>query len=66
MYTSLLLLAWGAFCQRPTVPGIVVVILTTLLLFLTARADEKECQDYFGETYQSYKQKTWAFVPFVY
>jgi protein-S-isoprenylcysteine O-methyltransferase Ste14 len=66
MYTSLLLLAWGAFCQRPTVPGIIVVTLTTLLLFLTARADERECQKYFGETYQSYKQKTWAFVPFVY
>ena len=66
MYTSLLLLAWGAFCQKPTVPGIVVVVLTTLFLFLTARADERECQMYFGETYQSYKQKTWAFVPFVY
>lgn len=66
MYTSLLLLAWGAFCQKPTVPGIGVVVLTTLFLFLTARADERECLEYFGETYQSYKQKTWAFVPFVY
>ena len=66
MYTSLLLLAWGAFCQRPTAPSIVIVVLTTIFLFLTARTDEKECLDYFGDTYQSYKEKTWAFVPYVY
>lgn len=66
MYSSLLLLAWGAFCQRPTAPSIVIVVLTTTFLFLTARADEKECLDYFGDAYLSFKKTTWAFVPYVY
>ncbi len=66
MYASLLLLAWGAFWQRPTDPGILVVSITTISLFLTARADERECLVHFGSTYARYKEKTWAFLPWIY
>lgn len=66
MYASLLLLAWGAYWQRPTLAGIPIAFLTTGFLFLTAHADERECQAYFGTPYDSYKKRSWAFLPFVY
>ena len=66
MYASLLALAWGAYFQAPSVPGTVVVVLTTLFLLLTAKSDERECLAYFGETYATYMQKTRGFIPHVY
>lgn len=66
MYASLLLLAWGAFFQRPTPFGIPVLLLTSLFLALTARADESECLAYFGAAYADYKERTWALIPWLY
>ena len=66
MYASLLFLAWGAFWQRPTTPGILVLVFTTISLLLTAHADERECLAYFGDAYTAYRQRTWAFVPWMY
>ena len=66
MYASLALLAWGAYWQRPTWPGLGIASLTTLFLILTARADERECRAYFGDAYVSYQAKTWAFIPWVF
>ncbi len=66
MYASLLLLAWGAFWQRPTDLGILVLAITTICLLLTARADERECLAHFGSSYATYKEKTWAFFPWIY
>lgn len=66
MYLSLLFLAWGAFWQRPTIPGSVILVSTSIFLFLTARADERECHAYFGVSYDEYRKRTWAFLPGLY
>jgi protein-S-isoprenylcysteine O-methyltransferase Ste14 len=36
-----------------------------LFLTLTAKIEEKENKQYFGEAYQNYIQKTKMFIPFV-
>jgi protein-S-isoprenylcysteine O-methyltransferase Ste14 len=59
LYSSLLLLAWGVFFKAPGWAG------AALALFFTARADEAECNAYFGEAYRDYMQHTKRFVPFV-
>lgn len=66
MYLSLLLLAWGAFFQRPTIYGGIILAATSIFLLLTARADERECSAYFGAPYEDYRQRTWAFLPWLY
>jgi protein-S-isoprenylcysteine O-methyltransferase Ste14 len=66
LYSSLLLLAWGIFFKFPSWPGIALVALATLFLFLTAHADETECTRFFGPDYQQYMQKTRRFIPFLF
>lgn len=66
MYSSLLFLTWGLFARWPTVPGGVLALVVTVLLGLTARADERECQAYFGWSYRYYQKATWAFIPLIY
>lgn len=65
MYLALLLLGAGLFLQRPTSIGIIILFLVTLLLILTAKADERECVKYFGESYVKYMSNTKMFIPFL-
>ena len=65
LYSSLLFLTWGIFLKNTTVETFIVSCVSTLFLFLTAKADEKECVQYFGEQYVEYMKRTKRFVPFV-
>ncbi|WP_153130243.1 methyltransferase family protein [Dechloromonas hortensis] len=66
MYTSLLALAWGAYFQAPSWPGTALAALASLLLLLTAKADENECLAYFGQPYADYMQRTRRFIPYLF
>jgi len=66
LYSSLLLLAWGIFFKAPSLPGIMTVLVATAFLVATARADEAECIQFFGNEYQQYMQKTKRFIPFLF
>jgi protein-S-isoprenylcysteine O-methyltransferase Ste14 len=66
LYSSLLLLAWGIFFKLPSFLGVILVLAASIFLFLTARADEAECLQYFGSLYQDYMQKTRRFIPFLF
>ncbi len=65
MYATLLFLAWAAYLKQFSWIGTVLVITTSILLFLTAKRDEEECLQHFGAAYQAYMQKTKRFIPFV-
>lgn len=66
MYASLISLTWGTALKMPELPVILVASLCSFLFYLTARMDEKECLSFFGEDYQSYKNRSKMFVPFVF
>jgi len=66
LYSSLLLLAWGIFFKSPSWSGGVLVIVTTISLALTAKADEAECAKFFGTAYQDYMKTTRMFIPFLF
>ena len=63
MYASLLCLAWGAFFKRPMTGSLVLGILASLFLYLTARVEEKENIARFGEPYRAYMSRTRMFLP---
>ncbi len=65
LYGSLLLLAWGIFLKQVTVVTVPLVVIATAFLWLTARADERECLDYFGGEYAEYMKTTKMFIPFI-
>jgi protein-S-isoprenylcysteine O-methyltransferase Ste14 len=66
LYASLLLLAWGIFFKRPSAAGAVLAVGATLLLILTAKADEAECEHVFGQAYRIYRRGSRMFIPYVF
>jgi protein-S-isoprenylcysteine O-methyltransferase Ste14 len=65
LYSSLLLLAWGAFFKSPSWIGGILAGAASLFLVFTARADEAECIRFFGADYREYMQHTKMFVPYL-
>jgi len=66
LYSSLLFLAWGAFLKDFSLPGLVLVLLVSFFLLLTAKKDESECLRHFGNAYQTYMLGTKRFIPFLF
>jgi protein-S-isoprenylcysteine O-methyltransferase Ste14 len=66
LYASLIFLAWGAFLKHVAWPGLLLVLAATFFLFLTAKKDETECLQYFGDAYQTYMRRTKMFIPYLY
>lgn len=63
LYASLLLLAWGVACKQPNGVSLVLAVLASLALWLTAKRDEAECLAQFGEAYRDYMQRSRMFIP---
>ena len=66
LYSSLLFLAWGIFFKLPSLTGTALVSVTTAFLFATAKTDEAESIQYFGNEYQEYMKHTKMFIPKVF
>jgi len=64
LYSSLLLLTWGIYFKEFSGPGFLLAVAATGFLLLTAKADESECIQFFGEPYVTYMQTTKMFIPF--
>ncbi|MDM0018461.1 methyltransferase family protein [Variovorax saccharolyticus] len=65
MYTALICLAWGVFLQRFTWLGLLLVVASTGLIFVTAQREEEECIAHFGDAYRDYMRRTRRFVPYL-
>ena len=66
LYASLLLLAWGVACKQPNSLSLVLALLASLALWLTAKRDEAECRQQFGEAYCDYMQRSKMFIPWLF
>lgn len=64
-YSSLLFLAWGIFFKHISWPGALLGLTVTIFLTLTARREEVENIEFFGEEYKVYMQGTKMFIPFI-
>lgn len=65
MYSSLLLLAWGACLKSVTTYTLVLSVAATLALVATAKTEEAENLLRFGDEYRAYMGRTRRFVPFL-
>jgi len=66
LYSSLFFLTWGTFFKLPSLPGMVLALAATVFLVATAKADEAECNRFFGPQYQEYMKTTRMFVPYIF
>lgn len=65
-YSSLLFLGWGILLKNVTWLGSILAVGNTLFLILTAKMEEGENTQYFGDKYQEYMKQTKMFVPFIF
>jgi len=66
LYTSLLCFTLGTFLKHIGLISILLLILASLALYLTALFEERENLHYFGEGYARYMQLTKRFIPFLF
>jgi protein-S-isoprenylcysteine O-methyltransferase Ste14 len=65
LYASLIFLTWGIFFKSTSLELLVVSIISTLFLYLTAIFDEKECINFFGDKYIEYMKRSKMFIPYI-
>lgn len=65
-YSSLLFLGWGILLKNSNWPAIILAVINTVLLVMTAHKEEKENIEYFGEKYQEYMKQTKMFIPYIF
>lgn len=65
MYASLLLLTWGLFLKRPGWFTGGLAVVSTLLLVVAMRTEERELIAHFGKEYLDYRGEVRGLVPFV-
>ena len=65
-YSSLLFLGWGILLKNVNWICALLAVVTTILLIITARKEEIENIEFFGENYQEYMKRTKMFVPFIF
>ena len=66
LYASLLYLAWGIVLKQINLLTILLGIISSLALLLTAVYEERESLVKFGEEYAIYMRRSKRFIPFVF
>lgn len=66
LYCSVLLLAWGVFFKDPSFIGGTLVLAASAFLTATAKTEERQNLNKFGDEYAQYRKKTKMFIPFLF
>jgi protein-S-isoprenylcysteine O-methyltransferase Ste14 len=65
LYSSLILIAWGAFLKDISFLSASLAILATIFSTATAIVEEGENIQRFGDVYTHYMKSTKRFIPFI-
>lgn len=65
IYCSIHLGGAGAFLKNPSYPGFLLLMFVVSFVYATARVEEKEILERFGEEYRGYMERTKMFIPFL-
>lgn len=65
MYASLVYFSLGAFLKHVSLPTFGLVLAAFVCLYVTARVEEGENLERFGEAYRVYMRDTKMFVPYI-
>ena len=66
LYASLILGTWGVALKNPDLLSLVITLAATMCYYLTARVEEEEMLDKFGDAYREYIKHTKRFLPFIF
>jgi protein-S-isoprenylcysteine O-methyltransferase Ste14 len=65
IYASLFFLCWGFFFKHPSPVAAILGVTASTFLVATARVEENENINYFGDEYRQYMKRSKMFVPFL-
>lgn len=65
LYSSLILLSWGAFLKDISIISFALALIASGLPVAMTKVEEKENIQRFGEEYLSYMHNTKMFIPFI-
>lgn len=66
LYSSLMLFGWGVFFKQLCKAAVILTALATVFLLLTAKVEEGENTEKFGEAYTTYMAGTKRFFPYIF
>ena len=66
LYASLLYLAWGVTLKQVNLISILLAVIASLTLYLTAIYEERENLAKFGDEYVSYIKHSKRFIPYIF
>ena len=66
MYGSFLIFGYGVFLKHIDTVTIVLVVINTVALYLTALVEQVEMIKRFGNEYKEYMKETKMFIPFIF
>jgi len=66
LYLSLLLLGTGVMLKNPDTVQLVLGIINLAAIFFTAKIEENEMIEKFGEDYRIYMKESKMFIPFIF
>jgi protein-S-isoprenylcysteine O-methyltransferase Ste14 len=66
LYASLLYLAWGIFLKQINLVSVLLTLIASLALLLTAVYEERENLLKFGDEYAGYIQHSKRFIPYIF
>ena len=66
LYSSILFLTWGILFKNTTNVLLIVSIISSIFLYITAKIEEKENIEFFGEDYSDYIKRSKMFIPYLF
>lgn len=66
LYSSLFVGAWGAFLKHISILSVMIILLISGFLIATAKVEETENINKFGDEYTDYIKKSKMFIPFLF
>ena len=66
LYSSLFFGCWGVFFKRPSLTGSILAAFGTMAVVATAKMEERENLQKFGDEYSEYKRSTKMLIPFLF
>jgi protein-S-isoprenylcysteine O-methyltransferase Ste14 len=66
LYSSLFVGCWGVFFKRPSVTGGLLAAFATMAVIATAKIEERENLQKFGDVYSEYMRSTKMLIPYLF
>lgn len=66
IYSSVVIGVWGVVLKKVSAASIILALVSIILITITAKIEESENIQYFGDEYRKYIERTKMFIPYIF